>query len=70
MTEGLTEVERAVYELVSRAGEIMAKDVPFKMAGAIPSLKRKGFLEVHKKPVNPESRKKQTFLRAIKSEES
>jgi hypothetical protein len=37
--ESLSQVERAVYELILRAGDLMAKDIPFKMAGVIPLLK-------------------------------
>jgi hypothetical protein len=64
----LSDVERAVYDLVLRAGELMAKDVPFKMAGSIPSLIRKGLLEAYKRPVEPGCRKKQTFLRCREEE--
>ncbi len=63
MLRTLSDVERAVYDLVLGAGELMAKDVPFKMAGSIPSLIRKGLLEAYKRPVEPGCRKKQTFLR-------
>ncbi|MGD2200255.1 MAG: hypothetical protein PVJ38_01320 [Candidatus Bathyarchaeota archaeon] len=68
MTESLSDVERTVYELISRAGEIMAKDIPSKMAGAVPSLKNKGLVEVYKKPASLVSRKKQTFIRVIDPE--
>ncbi len=68
MLESLSQVERAVYELILRAGDLMAKDIPFKMAGVIPSLKRKGLIEAYKKPATPGSRKKQTFLKAKKRE--
>ena len=46
----------------------MAKDVPFKMTGVIPSLKRKGLVESYKRPATPGSKKKQTFLKAKKLE--
>ncbi len=59
----LTKVERDVYELIRRAGEIMAKDVPLKKAGVIPSLVRKELVEVFKKPASSMSRKKHKFLR-------
>ena len=64
MLEGLTDVEREVYELILRAGDLMAKDVPFKLAGAVPRLVRKGLVEVYKRPMSSASRKKQKFLRA------
>jgi hypothetical protein len=66
--ESLSQVERAVYELILRAGDLMAKDVPFKMAGVIPSLTRKGLVEAYRRPATPGSRKKQTFLKAKKRE--
>jgi len=64
MQEDLTEVEREVYALIQRGGDLMAKDVPFKMAGAVPSLVRKGLVEVYKRPASSSSQKKQKFLRA------
>ena len=63
MSRQLTGVEREVYELIRRAGEIMTKDVPFKKAGVIPSLVRMGLVEVYRKPVSPMSDKKLKFLR-------
>lgn len=65
--EYLTRVEREVYELILRAGEVMAKDIPFKMAGAVPSLVRKGLVEVYKRPVSAMSEKKLKFLRVKKT---
>jgi hypothetical protein len=46
----------------------MAKDIPFKMAGVIPLLKRKGLVEAYRRPATPGSRKKQTYLKAKKRE--
>jgi hypothetical protein len=68
LLEGLTEVEREVYELILRAGDLMAKDVPFKLAGVIPRLVRKELVEVYKRPASSSSRKKQKFLRAKRRE--
>jgi hypothetical protein len=68
MVEGLSAVERTVHELIMRAGDLMAKDLPFKMAGVVPSLVRKGLVEVYKRPASPESRKKQKFLRCKEHE--
>ena len=68
MLEGLTEIEREVYELILRAGDLMAKDVPFKQAGVIPSLVRKELVEVYKRPASSSSQKKQKFLRAKRRE--
>jgi len=66
--ESLSQMERAVYELILRAGDLMAKDVPFKMAGVIPSLMKKGLVEASRRHATPGSRKKQTFLKAKKRE--
>jgi hypothetical protein len=66
--ESLSQVERAVYELILRAGELMAKDVPFKIAGVIPSLVEKGLVEASKRHATPGSKKKQTFIKAKKRE--
>ncbi len=68
MLESLSQVERTVYELILRAGDLMAKDIPFKMAGVIPLLKRKGLVEAYRRPATPGSRKKQTYLKAKKRE--
>ncbi len=68
LLEGLTDVEREVYELILRAGDIMAKAIPFKLAGAVPRLVRKGLVEVYKRPASSNSRKKQKFLRAKRQE--
>lgn len=69
MTEYLTLLEREIYELILRSGELMAKDVPFKKAGVIPSLVRKGLVEVYKKPVSALSGKKCKFLCARREPE-
>ena len=66
MLERLTRAEKEVYELISRAGELMTKDIPFKKAGVIPSLIRKGLVEVHRRPVSTLSGKKHKFLRVTK----
>ena len=69
MLDSLTRVEREVYELVLRAGELMAKDIPLKKAGVVPSLVRKGLLEVYKKHASPTSPKKLKYLRLKKTDE-
>jgi len=69
MLDSLTRVEREVYELVLRAEELMAKDIPHKKAGVVPSLVRKGLLEVYKKHASPFSPKKLKYLRLKKTDE-
>ncbi len=64
MLKSLSDVEREIYELIMRAGELMTKDIPIKKAGVIPSLVRKGLVEVFKRPVSVMRGKKHKFLRA------
>ena len=68
MLESLSQVERAVYELILRARDLMAKDIPYKMAGVIPNLVKKGLVEAYRRHATPGSRKKQTFLKVKKRE--
>lgn len=63
MLESLTELEREIYELIMRAGELMTKDIPVKKAGVIPSLVRRGIVEVYKRQVSAMRGKKHKFLR-------
>lgn len=65
----LTDVEKEVYEIIMRAGELMTKDIPFKKAGAIPSLVKKGLVEVYKKPSTPGGKKKCKYLRCRRRNE-
>jgi hypothetical protein len=67
--KALTDIEEEVYQLIKRAGELRAKDVPFKKAGVIPSLVKKGLVEVYKKPSAPGGRKKCKFLRCKRKDE-
>ncbi|MCW3979161.1 MAG: hypothetical protein NWF12_05385 [Candidatus Bathyarchaeota archaeon] len=69
MFEYLTRAEREIYELILRAGELMAKDIPLKKAGVIPSLVRKGLVEVNKRPVSAMGERKLKFLRVKKEPE-
>jgi len=69
MYESLTPLEREIYELILRVGDLMAKDVPLKKAGAIPSLVRKGLVEVYKRPVSSMSKKTHKYIRAKAQEE-
>jgi hypothetical protein len=62
MIESLSRVEREVYELIAGAGMLMAKDIPFKKAGAVPSLVKKGLIQVIKKRIHSSSDKTCKFL--------
>ncbi|OYT50029.1 hypothetical protein B6U79_00555 [Candidatus Bathyarchaeota archaeon ex4484_231] len=64
----LTAVEKEVYDLIRRSGEVLTTEVPAKMRGAIPHLIRKRLVEVYKKPTNPWTSKKRKFLRPINIE--
>jgi hypothetical protein len=61
--QALTDIEMEIYYLIRRTGTIMAKDVPFKKAGVIPSLVRKGLVEIYKGPSSPGSEKRCKYLR-------
>lgn len=59
----LSPLEREVYELIRRSGEILTRNVPSKMRGAVPNLINKGLIEVYKRRTSPWSQKKTKFLR-------
>ncbi len=63
VSEGLTKIEREVYELIKRSGEVMTTSVPSKLRGAIPNLVKKGLVEVYEKHTSSWSPKKRKFLR-------
>jgi len=64
VSRDLTRLEREVYELIKRSGEIMTIDVPDKLRGAIPNLVNKGLVEVYKRRTSRWSQKKTKFLSA------
>jgi len=59
----LTPLEREVFELIKRTGEIMTMNVPSRMRGVIPSLVNKDLIEVVKRRTSPWRPKKKKFLR-------
>ena len=63
MLESLSKVEREVYDLILRTGEVMVGDIPSKKAGAIPSLVNKGLVEIEKRKINYQTTKKSKFVR-------
>jgi hypothetical protein len=63
MLESLSKVEREVYDLILRTGEVMVGDIPSKKAGAIPSLVNKGLVEIEKRKINHQTTKKSKFVR-------
>lgn len=64
MSNDLTPLEREVYELIKKSGEILTTNVPSKMRGIIPNLINKGLIEVYKRRTSQWSPKKRKFLRA------
>jgi hypothetical protein len=60
----LTPAERRIYELVCQ-GDIMCKQISHLDSGAVPSLIRKGLLEVYSKQVSPTRGKRLKFLRKL-----
>lgn len=63
MSKELPEAEREALELIKSRGVMMAKQMPRELSGAIPSLVRKGFVEVFKRRVSPFSDKKAKYIR-------
>jgi hypothetical protein len=63
MEENLSYVEKEAYELIKTRGEIMAKQLPVNLSGAVPQLVRKNLVEVIKKEVSPFSSKKLKYIR-------
>jgi predicted flap endonuclease-1-like 5' DNA nuclease len=61
-------VEKEVYELIKRTGEIMTVQIPATKVGAIPSLVNKGLIEVFKRRASPWKEKKAKFVKLRKSE--
>ena len=71
MSKDLTPLERQVYELIKRSGEIMITDVPNKLRGVIPNLVNKGLVEVYKRRTSQWSgQKKRKFLRVKEAQKS
>jgi len=63
----LTDFEREVYEFIKKHGELLTTNIPSRMIGAIPNLKNKGLIEVHKRVTGRWTSKKRKFVKAIAS---
>lgn len=63
MSRELSQVEREVYELIERLGEVMTAQIPRKKAGAVPRLVSEGLVEVFKRSLSPRNAKKTKFVR-------
>jgi hypothetical protein len=59
----LTPLEKEVFELIKRTGEIMTTSVPSRIRGVIPSLVNKDLIEVVKRRTSQWKSKKKKFLR-------
>jgi hypothetical protein len=60
----LTPTEKRVYELVCQ-GDVMCKQIPPLISGAIPGLVKKGLVEVYVKDVSPVRIKKLKYIRKV-----
>jgi len=60
----LTLAERRIYDLVSQ-GDVMCKQISHLDSGAIPSLIRKGLVEVYSRKVSTTRDKRLKFLRKV-----
>ncbi len=65
MDVDLTPIERRVYELICDSDAVMCKQIPPKLAGAIPGLVEKGLVEVYKKRALGSRNKRLKFVRAV-----
>jgi len=65
MYEELSLIEKEVYNLLKRSGEVITTQIPNEKAGAIPNLVNKGLVEVIKKRNSPRSNKKAKIVRVI-----
>lgn len=63
MPDELTTIEKEVYELIQKSGELLTTDVPANLRGAVPHLINKGLIEVYKRQTLPWTSKKRKFLR-------
>jgi predicted flap endonuclease-1-like 5' DNA nuclease len=62
-------IEKEIYELIKRTGEIMTVQIPSGKAGAIPSLIDKGLIEVFKRKTSPWKESKNKFVKLSKHQE-
>ena len=65
MEVDLTPIERRVYELICGSDEVMCKQIPPKLAGAIPGLVKKGLVEIYKKRASGSRKKWLKLVRAV-----
>jgi hypothetical protein len=63
VSKEVSDVEREVYEYIKEQGELLTKNVPARMRGAIPNLKNKGLVELIKKRTSIFSYKKRKFVK-------
>ena len=63
MSKKLSALEREVYEYIMEQGELLTKNVPARMRGAIPNLMNKGLVELVKKRTSIWGSKKRKFVK-------
>lgn len=65
MPKGLTDFEEKVYMFIKKHGELLTTNIPVRMMGAVPNLRKMRLVEVYKKLVTPWVSKKRKFVRVI-----
>jgi hypothetical protein len=63
MEESLSQVEEEAYEFIKLRGEVMTRQVPGNLSGAVPQLINKELVEIIKRKVSPFKEKKLKFVR-------
>jgi len=66
----LTKFERKVYAFIKSQGEVQVSNIPKRMWGAIPNLKKAGLIKTYKKPTTPWASKKKTFVKVFENSEA
>jgi hypothetical protein len=63
MSDKLTEFEKKVYDFIEGRGEMLTSNLPTRMSGALPNLKKKGVIDVFKRRTSRWVPKKRKFVR-------
>jgi len=63
MEESLSQVEKEAYEFIKIRGEVMTRQFPRNLSGAVTQLINKGLVEIIKRQVSPFKEKKLKFVR-------
>ncbi|MFP3984852.1 MAG: hypothetical protein ACLFU9_02650 [Candidatus Bathyarchaeia archaeon] len=60
----MSNFEKEVYEYIKTRKEVLITNIPARMQGAIPNLKNKGLVKIHKKFTTHWASKKRKFVKA------